>query len=367
MSTIIQGQAADIAATLQTDGSAIAIAGSATVTAQLFSVDGATQLSSLKTLASSTPGANWGAGVVVAQFTSGDTGALPAGDVMMVVNCSSPAAVKRFRVTVEIANVMQKSVLFVRDFAVADMRRDRLVMAASGILPQITVTDDYLWDKLRAAEAEAQRDLRVYFQPTALFPDTPTDVELAALNGAPWAIDPGYDFGPENFYHDKWGMIITRQKPIISVSSVRMVYPSPAALIYEFPADWIRLDRKYGHIRLVPSSSLSLGSLSANVMQLFSSRMIPQAMQVRYVAGLENAAQDYPDLIDLVMKKAALKVIGDLFLPQSGSISADGLSQSFGADFAKYHESIDLIMNGPKGSNGGLMTAIHGARLSVLG
>lgn len=250
--------------------------------------------------------------------------------------------------------------------AVARMRSNSLLMSAAGIMPRVTVTDDYLWDKLRASEAETQRELRVKFQPTAYFPIDPTSDELAGLNGMPWEYDPGYDFGPENFVEDKWGFIITRNKPLISVTSVKMVYPNPGAVNYQFPNDWLRMDRKYGHIRIVPTSVLSMASLSASIMQLFSSRTLPQALELRYVAGLANPAADYPELVDLVLKKAALKIIGDRFLPQSRSISADGLSQSFSNDMAKHYESIDLIMNGPKGSNGGLMTAIHGVRMNVF-
>jgi hypothetical protein len=61
-----------------------------------------------------------------------------------------------------------------------------------------------------------------------------------------------------------------------------------------------------------------------------------------------------------------LKVIDDGFLPQSGSISADGLSQSLSVDMDKYHDAIGRTLNGGKGSNGGLMTAIHGIRVGVV-
>lgn len=250
--------------------------------------------------------------------------------------------------------------------AVARLRADRLLMAAAGIMPKVAVSDDYLWDKLRAAEAEAQRDLRVFFQPTTLFIDTPTQADIDALNGGAWALDPGYDFGPENFYEDKWGMVNLRFKPVISIISVRMVYPNPGAVAFDFPSDWFRLDHKYGNLRIVPTSVLSMASLSASIMQLFSSRSLPHALQVRYVAGLANPTQDYPELVDLVFKKAALKIIGDRFLPQSGSISGDGLSQSFSNDMTKYHDDVNIIMYGMKGANGGLMTAIHGIRLGVL-
>jgi hypothetical protein len=251
--------------------------------------------------------------------------------------------------------------------AVQRMRGDRLLMAAAGIMPKVAVSDDYIWDKIRAAEAEAQRELRVFFQPTAMFPHDPTSDELAALTpGMPWAIDPGYDFGPEDFLGDTWGFFSTRQKPIISITSAKMIYPAPGTVTYDFPLDWLRVDRKYGHIRIVPTNALSMSSLSASIMQLFSSRRLPQALEVRYIAGLANANQDYPELVDLVLKKAALKIIGDRFMPASGSISADGMSQSFSNDMSKYHDDVNAIINGPKGSNGGLMSAIHGIRMGVL-
>ena len=92
----------------------------------------------------------------------------------------------------------------------------------------------------------------------------------------------------------------------------------------------------------------------------------PDMVQLSYTAGLANAAQDYPELIDVVKKKAVLSVLADSFVPQSGSISADGLSQSMSMDLGKYSEAIDEIIHGPKGSNGGLMTKIHGIRGMVF-
>lgn len=251
--------------------------------------------------------------------------------------------------------------------AVQALRANPMLMRAAGLSPSVPISDDDLWGKLRAAEAEAQRTLRVKFRPTAYFPVDPTADELAALAGMPWEYDPGYDFGPDNFMEDKWGFVALRNKPLISVASMKMVYPNPGGVSFEFPAEWLRMDRKYSHIRIVPTTVLSVASLSASVMQLFSSRTIPQAMEVRYVAGLANAAADYPDLVDLVMKMAALKIMGDRFLPASQSVSADGLSQSFSNDMEKHYDSINLILNGPKGSNGGLMAAIHGVRMNVLG
>lgn len=256
-----------------------------------------------------------------------------------------------------------------RIVAVAKLRRDRLIMAASGALPTVDVSDDYLWDKLRAAESEIAHELRVPLAPTAFFPDTPTADEIAALGGKPWGIDPGYDYAPSDFQlNDKWGFIKLRNKPLHSVSRVRFAYPGGPTAHYDLPLDWLRFDKKYGQIQFVPSSTAFAAPLNAFVMQAIGNgRTIPLAIQISYVAGLENVPANYPELLDVVLKKAALKVIEDAFLPQSGSISADGLSQSMSNDMEKHTDTIERILNGGKGSNGGLMAAIHGVRFGVLG
>lgn len=253
--------------------------------------------------------------------------------------------------------------------ALARIRRDSLMMLAQAALPGITVTDDYLWSKLRAAESEIAHELRVPLAPTAFFPSTPDAAQLAALPaGMTWAIDAGYDYSPGDFaFNDKWGFIKLRNKPLQSVSRVRFAYPGGDRAQYDLPLDWLRMDKKHGQIQFVPSSSSFAAPLNAFVMQAIGNgRTIPLAVQISYVAGLENAATNYPELIDVVLKKTALKVMEDAFLPQSGSISADGLSQSMSQDMDKHHDAIDRIINGGKGSNGGLMAAIHGIRLGVL-
>lgn len=256
-----------------------------------------------------------------------------------------------------------------RIIAIAKMRRDRLIMAAAGALPQVELSDDYLWEKLRAAESEMAHELRVPLVPTHFFPSEPTPEQVADLDGQPWALDPGYDYAPQDFaYNDKWGFIKLRNKPLHSVSRVRFAYPGGPTAHYDLPLDWLRVDKKYGQVQFVPSSTAFAAPLNAFVMQAIGQgRTIPLAIQITYVAGLDNVPANYPELLDVILKKAALKVIEDAFLPQSGSISADGLSQSMSHDMDKHRATIDQIINGGKGSNGGLMTAIHGIRFGVMG
>lgn len=259
------------------------------------------------------------------------------------------------------------SALFPNKFtAVANLRRDGLMVAAANHFAGIELGNQYLWSKMVAAEAEISHTLRVKFQPTTFFTTPPTQEQIDDLNGKPWEEDTAYDYDPDMFQGEMWGFIMANNSPLISVSSLRYVYPAPDLVSYEIPADWIRLDKRAGQVRIVPMSVASV-PIQAYLLQLMGGgRVVPQMMHMTYVAGLTNAARDYPELVDAVKKLAMLKIIEDGFMPQSGSISADGLSQSISSDMTKYQDTIDAVLNGPKGSNGGLMTAIHGIRLGVM-
>lgn len=364
MATIVTNSASSFTVVVQNDGAPVPLSG--TVTAYLTSMRGQSLLAPF-TLSSTAPGAQWPAGVAAVQLTAQQTAALPVGDVLL--SLYGDFGIKRFRIAVESAQDIVRSALFVRDVAVEELRRDRLVMAANGALPAVQVSDDYLWDKLRAAESEMAHELRVPLVPTHFFPAEPSQAEIAALNGEPWGIDPGYDYAPGDFaFNDKWGMIRLRNKPLQQVTRVRFAYPGGPTAHYDLPLDWVRPDKKYGMIQFVPSSTAFAAPLNSFVMQAIGmGRTIPMAIQISYVAGLDNVEERYPELMDAIIKKAAIKMVEDLFLPQSGSISADGLSQSISNDMDKHHETIDRILHGGKGTNGGLMTAIHGVRMTSIG
>lgn len=269
-------------------------------------------------------------------------------------------------ISVKLASTAGSALFPRRVVAIAKMRRDRLLLLANSILPGLTVTDDYIWDKLVAAEAHIAHSLRVPLCPTHFFPRQPTADEIAALAGQPWAIDPSYDYNPHDYDGDKWGLIATRQKPIQSVIGMRFVYPTPQTTIVQVPHDWIRMDGKYGQIQLVPTGAPYPTLLGGLFLSHFSGgKTLPFTVDLEYVAGLTNVERDYPDLIDAVLKLATVKIIEDAFMPQSGSISADGLSQSLSVDVSKYHDSIERILNGADG-NGGLMARIHGIRMLVV-
>ena len=118
---------------------------------------------------------------------------------------------------------------------------------------------------------------------------------------------------------------------------------------------------------MIPTSAgILVGSAGFALSTLINRRSIPDMVQVAYTAGLQNIQTEYPEILDVIKKKAVLNVLADSYIPQSGSISADGLSQSMSMDISKYSDAIDDIINGPKGTNGGLMTRIHGIRSMVF-
>lgn len=259
-----------------------------------------------------------------------------------------------------------------RIIAIAEIRRDRLMMAASGALPSVAVSDEYIWDKLMTAQANIARQLRVKLTATVMLPAGYTQAEVDALpEGTVWAEEPPYDYDPEFFMNERWGYIVTREAPVLSVDYIEFVYPAPTNSVYRIPNDWIRIDKAYGHIRLVPASQSFSMPLGAFLMQaLGGGRTIPHMIRVRYTTGLGATAADvkakWPDLVDVIKRQAVFSIVKDAFQPSSGSISADGLSQSMSIDLSKYQDAINETLFGPKGSNGGLQTAIHGIRNMVV-
>lgn len=261
-----------------------------------------------------------------------------------------------------VASQPTKSALFDRFKAVDQFKNESLAFLDRSF-PVDNLTDDYIWDSLVAAESEASRALRVFFEPTVVIPETAPQNEVDALvaSGKKFVTEAPYDYDPHGWTSDAWGYIVTRRSPLIRVDSVRFTYPNPTSDILVVPIEWIRLDKKYGHVRFVPTGAMmALGPMSTYMMTAISSgRIIPNMIHIRYVAGLENPARDYPDLIKLVKRMAILSILKNAFLPQSGSISADGLSQSTSVDTDKWQEGIEHDL-------AALRDSIHGVRMGVL-
>lgn len=179
--------------------------------------------------------------------------------------------------------------LFDRDTILTELRADRLMLLGAGYLPKVTLSDDYLWGRVVAAEADMARRLRVFLEPTAVFSGDPTQDEIDALSGGPYVVEPAYDYQPELF-SSAWGALITRQTPIIGVDSMTFRFPVPLTSEWVVPPEWIRFDGKTGMVQLVPIGMAMGSSLSLFLMRLIGGgTMVPQMLRVRYRAGLQNA------------------------------------------------------------------------------
>lgn len=223
------------------------------------------------------------------------------------------------------------------------VRGDRLVAAIANLSLGPTFSDPYLTGKLAAAQADLERRLRVFLTPREMIPaaNAQAEVDALAAAGTLMATEPGYDFSPDLFNGDTFGLIQLRQKPILNVSRIWFTYPAPDATVFDVPLEWVRPDAKYGRINLVPTQQAV--TLPLNIFlfaALGGGRSVPFMVQVRYRAGLQDVADTAPDVLDLIRYMAVLSIVDDAFLPQSGSTSADGLSQSLSFEADKLRDRV---------------------------
>ena len=169
----------------------------------------------------------------------------------------------------------------------------------------------------------------------------PDDQALALAGGLPIAYDPGYDYEPSLWTADTFGLIELRHRPLVSVQTIIFNYPVPTETFFSVPQDWIRFEPRSGRVNLVPDQSAISLPLTTFIMAAFGGgQRIPLIMQCAYQAGLINVKDTYPDLVNIIMRMAVLDIIDDLFLPGSGSVSGDGLSQSTSWDSGKMRDTL---------------------------
>lgn len=264
-----------------------------------------------------------------------------------------------------------------QDEAVQDLMA-QLALGAGQYINLKALTASMVWDKLVAAETEAERLLKTFFDTVQVIPDTALEPEIQALEDAKtrYITIGAFDYDPAMFEGERWGLMRLPYKPVQQINSVTIAFPAPFLMNYVVPFEWIRIDRKYGDMQLVPTTSAQVTPVGAfALVAMAGSVTYPQAVQVRYSCGLSNAngqvatsfAQEWDDLVDVVKRMAIGKIMKMAYLPTSSSISADGLSQSNSFDPKKWQDQIDEDLFGPKGSNSGLFTSIHGINSQALG
>jgi hypothetical protein len=230
---------------------------------------------------------------------------------------------------------------------VPKFRYQRLALANSAGLDLSSLDDDYMWDKIVAAEAEVGRKLGVFLQATEVFSIEASDAALAAIGTRPYVIEPGYDLPPDFFQIGRFGAMRLNHTPVLSVTSMSLRHPALATSAFDVPPSWLMLVGKSGLLQVMPGSGVQTLPLALFTMQAMGSGYtIPQMIRVQYTAGLTPAHALYPEVVDATLRAATLLVLADALLPQSGSISADGLSQSLSQDVAKHQEALDAKLEG---------------------
>lgn len=227
--------------------------------------------------------------------------------------------------------------------AVETLRGGPLALAAAHY-PQLSgLSDDFLFAKLLEAEKELGRRLGIPLSPVEVFPDPPTVDELTALNGAQYRIESGYNLPPNFFNTDRWGLLKLRLRPIIAVHGIKLVYPLLGLQVVDVPTDWIRIDHRHGQVHIIPATLQGSSLLASTFLggNLFNGQTIPNMIRVRYLAGIDVNNGGYPDVVGLVYRMTTLRLLQDSFLPQSGSISADGLSQSVSVNVSAMQTELD--------------------------
>jgi hypothetical protein len=245
--------------------------------------------------------------------------------------------------------------------AIAELRRDRLMGPASAWMAGVELSDEYLLEKLQIAEREVERQLRMFLTPVTIIPETADDAERQALDeaGVRWEEEPGYDHEARLMGGDNWGAVELRHTPVIDVQEVRFAYPDPRSTLFQVPAEWLRLDKKYGRLQLVPTMSTGTIGLSGIILSaLNGGRMVPLAIQVRYRAGLRDVRRKHPDLLNVIKRLTVLDVLDDQFMTGQGSISADGLSQSVAWDSGAHREIAAAKIDALRRSLQGIMLAV---------
>lgn len=267
---------------------------------------------------------------------------------------------------------MSASVLFPDQNAAVANLQALLALGVAKYMNVNALSTTQIWAKLKAAESEAQRLLKVFFAPTEIIPEWSSDlqsrIDAFEAAGTPYAFQSAFDYDPMAFKDDRWSFMQLTYRPVQAIRSIWFDVPSPFLQGFTVPDNWIRLDKKAGQLRLIPITSISSPQMAYGVQLLSGGRAYPNSIQVSYLAGLTNITgtvvssfvNNWDDLIDVVNKMAMYKIMQDAFLPSSGSISADGLSQSRTLTMVDFQTQIDTILFGGKGCNGGLYASIHG-------
>jgi len=219
--------------------------------------------------------------------------------------------------------------------------------------------------KLYAAEDFYERDLQIRFGITRVFSDAESrvnhsDATLRITDFDPIRdiSEPAYDYQTNLWSDDQWAMIKLRHRPIRSVTQMVFTWAG-ARRVWTVPADWVKPDRPYGTINLVPTSGAAvMMTFSAFILSVIAGgRGLPHSIFIDYTTGYseQELCYHHNDLLDGIRLRALL-LLGGIISNiatggrQSSSLSLDGLSHSrgFGGKYGAYTGAIQIALEQEK-------------------
>lgn len=134
-----------------------------------------------------------------------------------------------------------------------------------------------------------------------------------------------HDWVPESMGKGYLAMVLD-EFPLIRVEGLKL--EPPGGTPFEYPVDWLRVNKDTGMLTVVPSTVAPLGGRAPRI-----GGYVPGALEVTYWAGWEpgDIPADLLEVVGLEASQGPLNVAGDL-IGGAGlagtSLSMDGLSQS---------------------------------------
>lgn len=187
--------------------------------------------------------------------------------------------------------------------------------------------------EIRAAEDSIEHDIKVAFGEQRIV------CEPEARGIAASAYDreeAAYDFERDMFLEHRWGYFELRARPVIAIERLFFRFPGGSfSTPYTILPEWIRLEKTFGHLRIVPThagpelSMLAIGAFLMSMLRGGGTRGVPHALYVDYRAGLTRDAlcRHHQDLLKAVRIRATLLLMGILSNVRGAGVGSQSLSQ----------------------------------------
>lgn len=208
--------------------------------------------------------------------------------------------------------------------------------AVASDLNESTMPDEQLDYIVELALAEFERYLGIDIRKRVY----KTRPDASLVRGRVWrsGVDYTHEEEPYDFMPEEWqnfGFVQLRHYPIISMERAKLYSQVSTEIIDLLGKNWVRLQKDVGQVQMFPQGGYAYGPYAVGMMpwRILGSKY-PNGYQFDYTTGYPTSDYIPDDLRNCIGKLAAVQMlatIGDGILVGfgSGSVSLDGLSESF--------------------------------------